>query len=238
MALAIEQELPLAPASQVGQWVEKLGGEILAERALRIAEVEGAPEGTAPPPRVSRPPDAASVATAPGRGRPEPDEPSLVATRQMTRNLARAPVVDAAQTDTSLVSSDLEKPPRTRRAYVAGASLAALLVVGGGLVLASRSSPPVVAQGLTPSAPATQESSAPSAQPTAAGSTAAPATAVADDAIQPSALPLAPPAPHGPRPAMPTRHAQPPAGPPLPGCDPPYTVDANGYRKYKRECAN
>jgi hypothetical protein len=233
MALAIEQELPLAPASQVGQWVERLGGETLADRALRIAEVEGAPEGTAPPPRVSRAPEPASVATAPGARRPEVDEPSLVATRQMTRNLPRAPLVDAAQTDTSLVSSELERPARPRRAYAAGAALAGLLLLGGGLVLASRSSPPGLAQGITPTVLTAPAPSTPSVPATAVAS-----TAPADDAIQPSALPLAPPAPRGPRPAMPTRRAQPPPGPPPPGCDPPYTVDANGYRKYKRECAN
>jgi serine/threonine-protein kinase len=76
-------------------------------------------------------------------------------------------------------------------------------------------------------------------------STTAPTTSVApapaasqapvDDAIQPSALPLAPPLPHAPRPTTTTRRA--PAALPA-GCDPPYTVDANGYRKYKRECAS
>ncbi len=234
MALAIEQELPLAPASQVGQWVERLGGETLAERALRIAEVEGAPEGTAPPSRAPRAPEPASVATAPGSRRPDPDEPSLVATRQMTRNLPRVAVVDGAQTDTSLVSSELEKPARPRRTYAAGAALAALLILGGGLVVASRSSAPAFVQG-TPSTglPVTA-----SAAPSVSAIAAAPSAAPADDAIQPSALPLAPPVPRGARPAMPTRRAQPAPVPPVPGCDPPYTVDANGYRKYKRECAN
>jgi serine/threonine-protein kinase len=231
MALAIEETLPLAPASQVGQWVETLGGEALADRAQRIAEVEGAPEGTAPARRASRPPDVASVATAPGR-RPEPDEPSLVATRQMTRQLPRAPVVDPAQTDTSLVSSELERPARTRRAYVAGLGVAGLLVVAGGLVLASR----VPARPVVPAIATPVPASASVAPASLAASADAPVPATPDDAVQPSALPLAPPLPRSARPAAAPRKA-PPASP-APGCDPPYTVDANGYRKYKRECAN
>jgi serine/threonine-protein kinase len=42
MALAIESAMPLAPASQVGRWVESLAGEALAERTRQIAEIEGA----------------------------------------------------------------------------------------------------------------------------------------------------------------------------------------------------
>lgn len=233
MALAIEETLPLATASQVGQWVEHLGGASLAERARRIAEVEGAPESASPEPRVSRPPEPASLATAPG-GRIDPDEPSLVATRQMTRQLPRALAVDAAQTDTSLVSSDLERPVRTRRAYLAGAGVAVLLVAGAGLVLASRPTGSAVAPAVVPQA-STAVSAAPPAVTAPPEPPAPTASQAPDDAIQPSALPLAPPVPHAPRPAAPTRRANPP---PSANCDPPYTVDANGYRKYKRECAS
>jgi serine/threonine-protein kinase len=241
MALAIEETLPLAPASQVGQWATRLGGDVLADRARRIAEVEGAPEAAAPRPRVSRAPDAASVATAPGR-RPDLDEPSLVATRQMMRNLPRVPVVDAAQTDTSLVSSELEKPPRThtRRGYVAVAVLGAagLLVAGAGVVAASRA--PSVAPAVATTATSTAAIPASTVTPSSApASSAAPTKAASpDDAIQPSALPVAPPLPRGPRSAPPVRHAPSTPAAPAPGCDPPYTVDDNGYRKYKRECAN
>jgi serine/threonine-protein kinase len=233
MALAIEETLPLAPASQVGQWVERLGGEGLAERARRIAEVEGAAEGSSPAPRVSRPPDAASVATSPG-GRIDPDEPSLVATRQMMQKFPRASAVEAAQTDTSLVSSDLERPVRSRRAYLAGAGFAALLVLAAGLVLAVRSSGNSVTPAVVP--PASTVASAAPPVATAPADTPPPAASqVTDDAVQPSNLPLAPPVPHSPRPAVPTRRANPP---PSADCNPPYTVDANGYRKYKRECAS
>ena len=66
-ALAIEESLPLAPPSQVGQWVERVGEPELAERARRIAEVEGmAGHGTSAP-LLPRPRDNAAMATAPGR---------------------------------------------------------------------------------------------------------------------------------------------------------------------------
>src|ERR1700689_2012963 len=115
-ALAIEGALPLPPPSQGGQWVERVGGPELAERARRIAEVEGtAGQGTSAP-RLPRPRDTAAMATAPG-SRMAIEELSLVATRPITRPVG----LEVAHTDTSLVSSELEPAaPRSRRAYVAG----------------------------------------------------------------------------------------------------------------------
>jgi hypothetical protein len=231
MALEIEQQLPLAPASQVGAWVERHGGDALAERARRIAEVEGTGESresdAAPPPL--KPADQAAMATAPG-GRPLMDEGSLVATRQMGRILPH----EAAHTDTSLVSSDLERAPRrNRRATALGLGLAALVVVAvGGLAMRDRAPQP----GVAPPAPAASSTAAPTA-PADLVPSAVPATSVAtpDDAVDPSALPLAP-APA--RPGRPLPFVPPIRRAPGVDCDPPYTVDANGYRKYKRECAN
>jgi serine/threonine-protein kinase len=228
MALAIEEALPLAPASQVGRWVESLGGEALAERARRIAEVEGAPEGSAPAPAPRRP-DPAAVATAPG-GRVEPDSLSLMATRQ----LPRPPTVDAAQTDTSLVASELEPPPRSRRAFAASVGAVAVLAVGAWIAVAARSPGQPAPSNVAPQVPASLAAPPPSAEAPAPTAASAP-SAAADDAIQPSALPLAPPPPrpvHAP--VSPHRAPLPPGV----SCDPPYTVDANGYRKYKRECAS
>ncbi|HEY8039200.1 MAG TPA: serine/threonine-protein kinase [Polyangiaceae bacterium] len=233
MALEIEHQLPLAPASQVGQWVERHGGEALAERARRIAEVEGtgeSPEREVAPP-APKPADQAAMATAPG-GRLAMDEGSLVATRQMGRILPH----EAAHTDTSLVSSELERAPRrrvaNRRATAIGLGLAALVVVAvGGLAMRDRAP-----QGVASPAPPASSATPPVASPDPVA-TPVPATSVAspDDAVDPSALPLAP-APT--RPGRPGSFAPPIRRAPGVDCDPPYTVDANGYRKYKRECAN
>jgi hypothetical protein len=225
MALAIEEALPLAPPSQVGQWVERYGGEGLADRARRIAEVEGTPDGARIRHAAPRVPDAAAMATAPGRGITI-DEGSLVATRQLVRPAA----FDGAATDTSLVSSELERPaPRQRRAVVVGIAMAGALIAAGALALQSRApsriaAPPVASASAAP--PATI-----AVVPPPPASQAPPAI---DDAIPPSALPMAPPLP----PARPSRPVAAPRRSPAPGCDPPYTVDANGYRKYKRECAS
>ena len=255
MALAIEESLPLAPPSQVGQWVERQGSEALAERACRIAEVEGTATGwgaavSAP---GSRDPEPASMATAPGgRGELERDGDSVsrLATRQMTRKVAREAAPEAAQTDTSLVSSELDGPPRARRAYTAGAAGFAallLLVVAAGLALqvrASGVSATAASAAVTSPSPSPSPLPSPSPSPWQAAASTAPSAGAqpdglspraTDDAVQPSALPLAPPALRPPRPVAPPRRAPAAVNP---ACDPPYTVDANGYRKYKRECAS
>jgi hypothetical protein len=248
MALAIEETLPLAPPSQVGQWVERFGGDALAERARRIAEVEGIvePGGTgglagsgapgvtdAAPPPASRPrPDAAAIATAPGGRRIAFDDLSLVATRPHVRAPAiREP--EPAHTDTSLVSSELAPPVRrTRRASVFGAAaVAAVVGVVGVLAMQTRTpgqatEPPASAS--TPVADLSATAAPPGAPaPTPSQAVVSPP----DDAVDPGALPLAPPT------VRPGRAAPAPRRAPNPACDPPYTVDANGYRKYKRECA-
>jgi serine/threonine-protein kinase len=61
MARALERELPLLPASDVGEWVEAIAGRGLAERAARVAEIESSSSlDTAP---VPAPPAADDDAT-------------------------------------------------------------------------------------------------------------------------------------------------------------------------------
>lgn len=226
MALAIEGTLPLAPPSQVGQWVERHGGAALAERARLIADMEAAPEvGEARVSSVPRPPDAAAVATAPGAPRMALDDLSLIATRPMNR----APLADAAGTDTSLVASHLRPAaPRSRRFYAFTVGATAGLVLVAAVVLQSRVSregAPGLTPASTPTLPATP--SPDPAPPVASAPAADPAPT--DVAVDPSALPVAPP-------VRTTRPVAIPRRAPNPACNPPYTVDANGYRKYKREC--
>jgi serine/threonine-protein kinase len=228
MALDIEQQLPLAPPSQVGQWVERHGGAELAERARRIAQVEGTDPSAAAPAAAASPapkaPDPAAIATAPG-GRMMPDEPLPEATRPSLR----PPPHDGAFTQTSLVSSDLERPARrSRRATALGLAFALVLLVAvGGLAMRARAPlPPAGAASAVPSAVASLPPS-----PSVAPSVPMASAGAPDDAVDPSDLPLVAPPSRTARPAPPVRR------PPTVDCDPPYTVDANGYRKYKRECA-
>jgi serine/threonine-protein kinase len=231
MALAIEESLPLATPSQVGQWVERLMADVLAERRQQIAEIEregeGAEGGTAI--RMSRPPDpAVNIPTAPG-GRPPVDEPSLNATRPELR----APAVEAMLTDTSLVASEPRPATRrtSRRGSLVGLASVGLVFLGviGGVALLRRDGtrPPVAATAATiaPVVPVTHVAS-PAPLPPAA-TTADPD---APPVVSPTDLPEAT--------SPPTGHAAPPRRAAPASCNPPYTIGPNGYKKYKRECAS
>jgi len=231
MALAIEESMPLATPSQVGQWVERLMADVLAERRQQIAEiereVEGADGGTAI--RMSRPPDpAVNIPTAPG-GRPPVDEPSLT----QTRPEGRAPAQEAMLTDTSLVASEPQSPGRrtSRRGSLVGlasAGLVALVVVGGVALLRRHdaASPPVAAT-VTTSA---------SAVPVASGT--APPLAPVATTVDPQAPPVVSPTDLPEATSPPAGRAAPSRRTAPTSCNPPYTIGPNGYKKYKRECAS
>jgi serine/threonine-protein kinase len=234
MALAIETSLPLATPSQVGHWVETLTADLLAERRRQIAEIEretdGADGGTAI--RMARLKDPnLNVATSPG-ARLAFDEVSISATRPE----GRAPE-EAMFTDTSLVASEPQAPRRSgRRTGILGvASVLVLATAVAGTVLLFRS------ESVGPAASVATASVPPVSTPAASASVVPfvppppdppPSVASSTPVVSPTDLPEAPPAPVTPR-SFPVRRAQPSVS-----CNPPYTIDANGYKKYKRECAN
>jgi serine/threonine-protein kinase len=229
MALAIEESLPLATPSQVGQWVERLMADVLAERRQQIAEiereVEGADGGTAI--RLSRPPDpAVNIPTAPG-GRPPIDDPSLTGTRPELR----APAQEAMFTDTSLVASEPQPARRTSRrgslVGLASVGVVALAIVGGVTVVRRDAGRPPAAATAATSAPAVPVVSA------AALPVAPPPTTV-----NPSAPPVVSPTDLPEATSPPTGHGGPPRRAAPASCNPPYTIGPNGYKKYKRECAS
>jgi len=73
MALAIEAASPLAPASEVGEWVERLAHDVMSQRAARVAEVESRSDvyikhpGEITEVNVEGPPSAAAPPPAPSR---------------------------------------------------------------------------------------------------------------------------------------------------------------------------
>ena len=71
--------------------------------------------------------------------------------------------------------------------------------------------------------------------PTTTAAPGSAAVAPVPPEVSPTDLPLAPAGPAHlvltPRTSAPRRSGS-------AGCDPPYTIDANGYKKYKRECAS
>jgi serine/threonine-protein kinase len=235
MALAIEAALPLAPPSQVGQWVVRLTADVLAERRQIIAdierELEGADGGTAI--RLARVKDpAVNIPTAPG-GRPVLDEPSL----SLTRPEGRVPVQEAVFTDTSLVSSEARPPRRSgRRASLLGLAFVAIAVVGAVTVLrlAPLTSSSTAIAPTSASNVASATTSTAVSPPTSTTASIPSAAAIPTDSppvVTPTDLPEA-------TATAPSRAAEPRRRPPSASCNPPYTIDANGYKRYKRECAS
>jgi serine/threonine-protein kinase len=233
MALAIETSLPLAAPSQVGQWVETMTADLLAERRRQIAEIERETEGVDGGTSIrlaQRKDPNLNVATSPG-ARLSFDEVSISATRPE----GRAPQ-EAMFTDTSLVASEPQVPRRSgRRTGILGAASVLVLAtaVAGTVLLFRRESVGPAAYITTASAPA---ASAPAGSAAAAPFVSTPPdppppVASSTPLVSPTDLPEAPRPPVAPR-VFPVRRAQPSVS-----CNPPYTIDANGYKKYKRECA-
>jgi serine/threonine-protein kinase len=152
----------------------------------------------------------------------------------------KAGLVDEAPEPASIAASvdptraSLPAPPRRSRlgAWLAGAGVIALLAFFGGTAAlrASHSAAPpapppaALVAPPPPQAAAIAPSSAPSSAPLPAPAASAPPPAPASAA--PSVATVPPQA----KPGKPPRHAAKPA------CDPPYTVDANGFKHYNRNC--
>jgi serine/threonine-protein kinase len=240
MAKELERVLPLAPTSEVGDFVEKLVGPALAERAERVEKIE-----SSGPSNIGR----ASAANLPVAGADD-------------RSEARASPTLEQHTETTVatVKDSLPQPPigsethaRTRRtpqrvvASVVGLSAAALLVAIG-LAIGARRSPDGT-HAASSSVPLEQPPGAPSSAPVTSAQTATaspvdttPAPAVVSAAPAEAAIPPAPavkppsPSAPAPRPVSNTR-AKPPQNPkPKPTCNPPFTLDAAGDKHFKPEC--
>ena len=217
-AEALEKCAPLAPASEIGAWVQSIAGKVLAQRARLVADIES---GSMHLPAAA-PSDAAGVrevpsqATTIGVSSSEPAEP-------------------------------MAPPPKGGRGYFIAGALTGLLVVallfafkyGPAPTSAAGARPPEEAVTLptataeatamiAPRPPATgvAEEEALSA-PAASLPDASPALPVPTAASGPPTKPKTPPPPPPPPRPAPKSHVD---------CDPPYTQDALGHRHYKLQC--
>jgi serine/threonine-protein kinase len=215
MAIALETCLPVASASVIGGWVERLAGDALANRAKRITDIESstsAPVAAALPAAIA----AAAAANAPAA---IPEAPRRAGPDEVTASAATL--------------SGVIPGVRSRPRWLLPALAAAVLLLGGGAFLLSRGGPgDPTAAAATARATASAEPPKASASPPAASAAPPPATAAsaapppsASAAAQPKRPSVAPQA--APRPAAPPRGAS---------CSPPYTVDAQGIRHMKPEC--
>ena len=264
MAIDIERKIGLASPSEVGEWVERLASEALRERADRVLAMEFASAKLVPVESV--PPPTGPYVDA-GHRLPEMDIVNFAtlqgdAGRYVSGFGAVETGFSSAGTPPGTEMPSYMAAPRQRdlAPMVALFSFCiALGVVGavlGGFSLYARSNaapapPPSVssvlpassalpnvatAQSADPSAPSPPPSASPvpiahAAQdpPRAVDAGTASATTHRAPVPTPSAAATQAPAPTY-RPApQPTARKN---------CDPPYTVDEQGHRKYKLECLN
>ncbi len=207
-AMAVALEAACAPATprEVGAWVAGLAASELAERAALVASIE---RGAS----VGVDRDAQTGPTA-----------SLEASSQ--RSLAA-------------IAAAKEPPPRaSRRSLVFGAAVLALAIAAGfGAGRARDRDPSVLAPAGRPSPPtfiASATWTAPPAEPVAIATSAsavAPSASARGNSDAPTSRVAAPRAS-----SSAARRAPPAASARPPACDPPYTVDPEGVRVYKREC--
>jgi serine/threonine-protein kinase len=218
MAAALERAWPMGSSREVGEWVRRVAEEPLGARAQSIAEIENA---QLPAARTSDHPRSGRISLV-GRSA---SMPSI--TTDATPLLTREP------------ASSKEAPagvPRSRRTLlIAAAAAGAAVVAAVALVIAvaSPSGPGAAAPSASAevsSVPATSAtplpSSAPADQPATSATATATATIEAGATAAGSATQRSRPLP------LPAR----PAGGSRRGCNPPYTVDANGVRIPKRQC--
>jgi serine/threonine-protein kinase len=190
MALAIEQTIGLASPSEVGEWVERVGGEELARRAQTIAEIEAA---SIHMPRSGPAGEGASAA---------PDLHSQLSSISVSR-----PAIS------------VQPPRRIGRAKLLVTVSAVLALVGGGLGVHTMREMLAVPK---------------RAEPRQVQRLARRAIEIASPSFVTARAPR-----ERERESVTAVVVRPPPPPPPKkpsACDPPFTVDANGHRKYKLEC--
>jgi serine/threonine-protein kinase len=258
MAKAVEAAFGVSPAREVGAWVGAEAQAELGRRAELVTDVERAEA----PPASSVPRPASHPMTLPRMPAPSDfdDREAFGAGSQATMF---ANVSHTKTTGLTMLSTGV--PPRRYKGPLLFAGVGLLAALGGVARLVTRvpAPPPAAAeQGaaavpaavpvpvlapVAPSGAATpgHEASA-SADPNASASASASAKPAAT-AVRPPPPAWAsrgkppPPRPPANRPAEAEPAATPtPAPPPPPStnarCSPPYTVDADGMRRYKPEC--
>jgi serine/threonine-protein kinase len=258
MALALEACGPAATASEISEWVEVLASESLARRALLIATFEGLGE---PVPRMGSITDETLTIPIPLPFllQPEDDDPPPARPQLDTLPLAAITVVEKTprpfveKTEISAIElvevekvdlgpvekteitasratlSPFERAPQRRPAIVVMAIVAVSVLLIAGL-WTRPGTPNVTAQeGLSPLASASVNAEPPATAP--AVPPPPPSVASAEPAPAPSAAPIASAArPTKPAPRGTTRAVD------VNPCYPPYFLDAQGHKHYKREC--
>jgi serine/threonine-protein kinase len=226
MARAVEDAILLASPRVVGEWVEHIAADLLAERAQRVADVESGSETKGGEPGPARPADVHSRVTV--------DLP--VTGRDATVRTDMATGTSPTLTVSATSASRTRASPRSPRVawLVAGAALAvagasALLGPGRALVAPAADAvpsvkPPMATPGLVAgSAPVDSTPLAPNAAPESSASATAPVAVPSPAPGSTTSGRAVLPAPRRP---LPSAH----------DCTPPYYFGADGTKRYKGQC--
>jgi eukaryotic-like serine/threonine-protein kinase len=208
MARDLEAVAPTAAPGKVAEWVDSMLGPSLAERAQIISRIEQLKE-LPPTGPSSRPPRVLAAA----------DEPTAVEYRSAA-DASDAPV-EGTGTSAAFVELARKRKQNARLALVAVALLVLVLV----LLFGRSPEPPPVAPPLEPSATRLVPPPRASEAPPPPASVPVVAPVVPSATVSPSAS-----APRG----GPVRTK--PRTKERANCDPPYTIDEQGVRRYKLEC--
>jgi serine/threonine-protein kinase len=210
MARALEDAIPLATASRIGDWVEVTAKDTLDERSARIASIESDSSLQAPP----RAPSITGVTSTPAGD-------DLVPTQ-----LSSGSVSSPAQS--------LPSGTRRRTSWLVAMGVAVVVVGAVVATMPRRStatSAPASAPPVTTSAPPPSTSSTVAATASPAPSeSAAPAVSASSPAA--SSTPVPPP----PRTGQPRLPAATTPASTKPSCNPPWYFDSRGVRVFKPEC--
>ncbi len=201
MAIAIENAAPLARASEIGEWVQMIGDDLLRERAQLVADIEGQKS------------------------------------RAITAVLAKGDGTDG------FLLTILDTPAGLRRRR---RRTATVLVLGALMLALASVSAVVAARGTWRAPPANTSTVVLADTPTPVTitpvrdlGTAAP-TSSTIDVVPPDPPP--PPSASSPIAIVKTAKPRPPPPPPKPAparesnCNPPFTIDEQGFKHYKLHC--
>jgi serine/threonine-protein kinase len=246
MAVAIEKALVVSSTREVGDWVRSEVGDELQRKAERIAEIESISTLSVRPELRSASDLVTSIQMPPQSVQLDPisqlTSPSLV-------SLVSSPAIQSDDAgDPKIAQLPANQPSSGRNVVVISAGVAVgivgLGIIGAFVLLRTPTTPePVATQVLEPpvaSAPAAPAEEPPTisideldkVQEEDAGESEA---SVPPPVVKPK-LPVTPgtaPAATKPAVAPPVTTSKPP---PAANCDPPYTIDSTGIKRFKPEC--
>jgi hypothetical protein len=231
MAEALQASTPLATPIEVGAWVLRLAGPVLAGRAARVAAIEQAPEEEE---ALAVDVSAARVTPPPSRPRdPFETVPEGLSGVAVLAGRGDGPLLPESMPGVSLASATpggLRGGGKLRVRLALLGSVVALTCGGALGTWTTHRAAEVSANAQTVAAPALSPMTAPSFAP--AASAASTATAAVFERPETSDAPVAHAAPT----VTPVPRVTRARGAKKADCSPAYTVDALGLRHYKSEC--